>query len=108
MGKLVRRIEAFFRRPRYLNPKINSQNCLHVLEIESDCDSLIDALGITKERQRELTTLVLSQFNKQPNIVKVAEICSKECKHANELFMITYLISIRQDELSNPLLRMFR
>lgn len=108
MRKLIRKIEDFFHRPKYLNPNTDSKKCLQVIEIESDCSNLIEALGITKERQRDLTTLVLKEFNKQPNIVKVAEACSKECKHANELFMISYIISIRQDELSNPLLRMFR
>jgi len=49
-----------------------------------------ESLGITDDRMDELTMLVKKIHRKHDDIVLIIEGVSAECKHPNELFMITF------------------
>ncbi|TXI90014.1 MAG: hypothetical protein E6Q36_02250 [Chryseobacterium sp.] len=85
--------QRLFNRPKYIQVMNEPGKSLHIIEIDKESDNLIDAMGMTRERAMELRLKVDAGFIKHKNIVSIAEELSQECKHANELFFVTYSIS---------------
>jgi len=83
---------ALFHRPKYIVAEVDKTNALHVVEIERDGD-LLSGLGMTKERAEELENLAEKVYNESNNVVEVMEKVSKHCKHANELYFVSMVIT---------------
>lgn len=73
--------------------KIEDQSVLHVIRVEDDKETLNEALGIPYKRAEELGDLVKKAVMVHNNKVSVMEAVSKECKHANEIFMCVELMN---------------
>lgn len=71
----------------------NPGTSLHILEIESDTDNTIIALGITEERYEELSEICKKHYEANDNIVIAMVTISKECKHANELYACSMMVT---------------
>jgi len=80
-------------RYRYINPdKLQANSLLHVVSINETSKNLAETLGITEERWDYLVDICKKKATAHENISTVFELCSKECKHANELVMIGFLV----------------
>lgn len=75
---------------------------LHVLEIEDKTDNITTALGITQERAKELEEKVKVALKASDNVVQVIVPLSKECKHANELYFVSMIMTDIVVKLRNP------
>ena len=78
------------------------KDMLRVYEIERDTDNVVVALGMTESRASELATLCEIHMSKADNVVEVVEIVSKECKHANELYYVSMVITIIHEQMKEP------
>lgn len=75
---------------------------LHVLEIEDETNNITTALGITPERAKELEDKVKTALNSSDNIVHIIVPLSKECKHANELYFVSMMMTEIVVKMRNP------
>jgi hypothetical protein len=91
--------DKLFKRPILLSPSIDAGKCLHVIHIEKDTNSVIESLGISKERADELLQITYDSYTKHNSIVSVCEDVSKYCKHANELFFVSIAIVNKQRDI---------
>jgi len=80
----------------FTKPDVPLNPHLVIEEIEKESDNIEDALAISTERARELRAKTDYYYTTNTNIVATAHDASKECKHVNELFYISYLITRRQ------------
>jgi hypothetical protein len=64
-----------------------------VIEEVSESSSLIESLGITKERADELVGYCMKEFDSGKESLKVAMNVSKKVLHANELFYLGVMLS---------------
>lgn len=80
---------------------------LHVLEIEDATDSMIESLGIIKERAQQLEEVVLKAFAISKNCVACMAIVSKQVKHANELYFVSMIVTELMSRARNPLHAIF-
>ena len=91
----MKKFKNFFKRllMRKLVVKTNTTNQLHVIEVNLKADNLVDSLGMTEDRAKELFDIVKNEYDKHVCIVTTMEIVSKQCKHANELYFMSMAIN---------------
>lgn len=77
---------------RVLTP-LTDQSPLKVIEVEPDAPEMDAALGITDERKKELAELVITSYGTSKNLIEAMSKISVGCKHANELFLTSWLLS---------------
>jgi len=82
---------------------VSNKNSLHIIEVEKDCDSLTESLGITEEKANELYKECKMLFLNYNNIVEIASIMSKKCVHANELYFCCVTITSIHNDMTNPM-----
>lgn len=69
--------------------------CLHILELDQKTSSIIEGLGISEEREEEISKMVHHHYMMAENVVLAMANVSKECKHANELALAVFIMSAR-------------
>lgn len=77
--------------------------CLHVLEVDDSVTTMTGGLGITEERAAELEKIVGRSYADSNNIIQVMVGASKQCKHANELYMCSVILHHMHASRNNPL-----
>lgn len=75
-----------FRKKNY-----NTNKVFKLSVIDDNGLELVDALGITKERKKELIAIV-DEADKKPRLHMVLEQVYSQCKHENEIAYTTLLI----------------
>lgn len=86
MRKLLNWWKGLFHKTVYLDPRVTeSPKYLHIVELNPDEASLVEALGIVDERGKEIHDFVVNEYHSSSHIVQVLEKASKQCRHANEL-----------------------
>ena len=77
---------------------------LRVYEVEKETTRLSEGLGTSDERFDALGREVNIAFAKHSNIIEVMEDVSKHATHANELFMLSYMVCQKMNSMNeNPL-----
>ncbi len=88
------------------NKYLSSQNTcdLKVIRINDNQTYLSEELGIDDIRYKELKVLLYKEINSdnEVNVIAVFINISKECKHANELALCSYLLGMEIERLQNP------
>jgi len=74
----------------------------HVIEVDKDTSSIVEGLGITPEREKELVDLSIETYKNTKNLVECIAAVSKHTKHANELFFVSYVLSGFHQQMNNP------
>lgn len=74
----------------------------HVIEVDKESTSLIEGLGMDKERAMHFEKLVNRAYYEYNNTIAVIAEVSKECKHANELFFCSTIITHRLRDSQGP------
>jgi hypothetical protein len=82
---------------------VSNKNSLHIIEVEKDCNSLIESLGMSEEKADELYKECKILFLNYNNVVEIASIISKKCVHANELYFCCVAITSIHNEMTNPM-----
>lgn len=75
--------------------QLNEHNKLHIVEVEKETSSIVEGLGLTREKEEELGNMAMECYRSTNNVVACMEKASKFCKHPNELFFVSYIISSR-------------
>lgn len=117
MKKIKQTVKQFFtkktpvapvKEKNYLDPNIEPKDYLLVCDINDVTDKcpLHDILGINLERAELLELAVEKSYRKSAingeSIVHAANRVSVDCKHANELFLISVYL-MRLHHQSNPI-----
>ena len=68
------------------------QSTFEVRIIRDDTDSLSEAIGLSAKRRAELERLAAVSVAMTRRISDAINTASKECKHANELFFVSFVI----------------
>lgn len=71
----------------------DKKDYLQVRQINIETDRLSEALGMTKERSQELEDLAKKSFIVTKRMSEAMVVASSECKHANELIYLGFLMS---------------
>lgn len=72
---------------------IEDKSCLLVKQIEdSDLSRMHTVLGITEERALELQSLLRDCYTKTDTVTDCIIMASKHLKHANELFIFSFML----------------
>ena len=87
-------------RTKIIAPSVDAGQ-LTVIHVEPDADNLKVSLGISAERGEELQRKVIQSYDDSKNLVTTANKFSKECKHANELFFCSYILSQHHTHIQN-------
>ena len=75
-------------------------NNLNVIKI-SESSSITEALGIDEQRRTQLIrAIMLAEFDTN-TVTGAAELMSKECRHANELFFIALMFGQKLTVMSD-------
>ena len=100
MKKFIKSIKKLFARKLVV---INTQeNQYHVIHVEKDTESIIEGLGMTEERARHFEKLIAIAYMDHNDTISVIVQVSKECKHANELFFCTTMVTHRLRDNMGP------
>lgn len=100
MNRIKEAIKKLFTRKLVVINTVETQ--LHVVEVDKDCNSLTQGLGMDEERVQVLERLVNVAFATNNNsIAAIAEV-SKHCKHANELFFCSTILTHRMRDAQGP------
>lgn len=75
--------------------QLNEHNKLHIVEVDKETSSIVEGLGLTTEKEIELGDIAMECYSSTNNIVACMAKASKFCKHPNELFFVSYVISSR-------------
>lgn len=100
----MKKLSRFFRKlfARKLVVTNEPGKCLTVIEVETETESVITALGLTEERAEELEVMCKRTFYKHSNIVATMAEASTHCKHANELYFVSMILTIIHRQHKEP------
>lgn len=89
------------------HPKVQDEFQFNVLIIDDEANDIRLALGMTDKRCKELQVIISSTFSKHKDVISAAVEASKTCKHANELFYVSYFMGrkMEQNESKGGLLK---
>lgn len=98
---------------KYLDPKKEFGGKLEVHEINEEAEDLRDALGITRDRCKELQDSCIDAYESSNNSAEAGAKISKSCRHPNELFfcaqvLAELVIKERMHEAKDKLLNALR
>lgn len=104
----MKKVKLFFK--KLFMKKINlvssiapdGSNSCQIWEVEKDCESLPHSLGMFDDRTEELYQICVQAMKDATNIVSVMVICSKECKHANELYFCAIITNKLKEQMERP------
>jgi hypothetical protein len=113
----MKKIKLFFKqlfiKKIVLVSSINADgsNSCQIWEVERGSDDIVEALGIFEERSIELSNLCHKTVQNCTDVVSAMVIISKECKHANELYfcsMIVTKIQLEMEKSFDPFLEIIK
>ena len=100
MNRIKQAIKKLFTRKLVV---INTQETqLIVVEVDKDCNSLVQGLGMDEDRARYLEKLVNVAFATHNNSIAAIADVSQHCKHANELFFCATVLTHRMRDTQGP------
>jgi len=86
-----------------LPSEIEGTNPFEVKIIRDDTDSLSEAIGLSSKRRSELERLAAASVAMTRRISDAINVASKECKHPNELFFVSFIIGEQIARNHSPL-----
>lgn len=102
MKKFRSLLIKWFKVKNELVVQVNEHNKFHVIEVEKETSQVSEALGLTEARKGELVDVAINTYRSTKNVVECMAIASKECKHANELFWMSFIIADHHTNGLNP------
>ena len=100
MKKLIKSFKKLFARKLVV---INTQeNQFHVIHVEKDSEDLVEGLGMDTDRAKYFQKLINFHYLEHNDTISVMQEVSKECKHANELFFCSTVITHRLRDQNGP------
>lgn len=82
---------------------IPPKNVFEVKIVNDETNSLSESIGLTEERKAELTRLTATSMIMTKKISDAINVASKQCKHANELFFVSFIIGDSLSKNKDPL-----
>jgi len=97
-----------FKRPKitYIHPAVEPKDYLKVTRINEETNTLHTALGMSDERASELSQKTKRAFIADSDIMNCMAVISIDCKHANELYFVSVVLTGLQLQQRHPIMGM--
>lgn len=100
MNRIKKFIKKLFTRKLVVINTVETQ--YHVIEVDKDCNSLIQGLGMDEAHAKKLERITKMAFAEYPNIIAAMAEVSKHCKHANELCFCSIILTHTMRDNQGP------